>query len=308
MPSWNTNLIPDQTGRSIIITGATSGLGLCCAETLAARGASVILAVRDSAKGATVADAIRAQHPSARLTVAQLDLASLASVAGFAQHINDTAPRIDVLLNNAGLGLQPARSTTQDGFERQFGTNHLGHFALTAQLIPALLRADAPRVVTVASIAHRRGRILWEDPNQATAYDGRTAYNQSKLANLMFALDLAARADAQGSRLASIAAHPGLSLTGFIAATGMPAYKQWVGIVASRLIGQTAQAGSWPLLYAAAMPDARNGDYWGPDGMLEIRGLPARGKVWPQALVAADRARLWTLSETLTGMKFPSLT
>jgi NAD(P)-dependent dehydrogenase (short-subunit alcohol dehydrogenase family) len=308
MRTWNTSLLPDQTGKAVIITGASSGLGLCCAETLAERGASVILAVRDTAKGATVADAIRARHAHAQLTVSHLDLASLASVATFARQINDTAPRIDVLLNNAGLGLQPTRGTTQDGFERQFGTNHLGHFALTAQLIPALLRAPAPRVVTVASIAHRRGQILWDDPNLTTAYDGRTAYNQSKLANLMFALDLASRATAQGSRVASIAAHPGLSLTGFIAATGMPLYKQWVGIVASRLIGQSAQAGSWPLLYAAAMPDARNGEYWGPDGVLEIRGLPARGKVWPQALMAADQARLWALSEALTGVTFPSLT
>jgi NAD(P)-dependent dehydrogenase (short-subunit alcohol dehydrogenase family) len=307
MPSWNTNLIPDQTGQSIIITGASSGLGLCCAETLAARGASVILAVRDTAKGAAVADAIRAKHTRAQLTVSALDLASLASVAAFARQINDTAPRIDVLLNNAGLGMQPTRITTQDGFEQQFGTNHLGHFALTAHLVPALLRAAAPRVVTVASIAHRRGRILWDDPNQTTAYDGRRAYTQSKLANLMFALELASRVTAQGSRLASIAAHPGLSLTGFIAATQMPAYKQFVGIVASKLIGQSAQAGAAPLLYAAAMPDARNGAYWGPDGVLEIRGLPARGKAWPHALVQADRARLWALSEALTGVTFPPL-
>jgi NAD(P)-dependent dehydrogenase (short-subunit alcohol dehydrogenase family) len=304
---WNTNLIPDQTGKVVIVTGATSGLGLCCAQTLAARGAGVIMAVRDVAKGSAVVNEIRAGHPGAALRVEHLDLGSLASIAAFASRMSDTTPRIDVLLNNAGLGMQPQRTLTVDGFEQQFGTNHLGHFALTAQLVPALLRADKPRVVTVSSIAHRRGAIHWDDPNLAAHYTGRTAYNQSKLANLMFALELAARAAAQSSRLESLAAHPGLALTGFLAATRMPRYKQQVGILASKLIGQSAEAGSWPLLYAAAMPDAHNGDYWAPDGLLEISGAPARGKSWPRALVAEDRARLWSVSETLTGVRFPGL-
>ena len=273
MPTWNTNQIPDQSGKTIVITGATSGLGLCCAETLAGCGAHIIMAVRNPDKAAEAVRIIRQQNPTASVAFEQLNLASLASIAAFATRMNNANTRIDVLLNNAGLGL----------------------------------RAEKPRIVTVASIAHRRGAIHWADPNFATGYSGRTSYNQSKLANLMFALQLAARATAQCSRIESLAAHPGLSLTGFLAATRLPAYQQQIGILASKLIGQTAQAGSWPLLYAAAMPDARNGEYWGPNGFLEIRGIPAFAKSWPQAIVQADQERLWNLSESLTGIVFPLL-
>jgi NAD(P)-dependent dehydrogenase (short-subunit alcohol dehydrogenase family) len=304
---WTSKMLPDQAGKTCVVTGATSGLGLCCTAALAARGAHVIMAVRDVAKGAAVADRIRADHPGAYISIEELNLASLRSVAAFAGRLNSADAIIDVLLNNAGLGLQPERHVTEDGFERQFGTNHLGHFALTAQLVPALLRTEHPRVVTVASIAHRRGAMQWQDLNLASGYDGRVAYGQSKLANLMFALELAERAAAQSSRLASLAAHPGLSRTGFVAATHMPAWMQISFQVATRLISQSAEAGSEPLLYAAAMPDARNGEYWGPGGIKEISGPPARAKPWPQALVAGDRQRLWDISETMTGVTFPQL-
>lgn len=307
MPAWDTTQIPDQTNRTTIITGATSGLGLSCATSLAARGATLILAVRNKAKGEAIAAELRARNKTASITVEALNLASLASVAAFADRVGNSVPRIDVLLNNAGLGMQPARIVTEDGFEQQFGTNHLGHFALTGRLVPALLRAEHPRVVTVASIAHRRGAINWAEPNFTAGYDGRLALNQSKLANLMFALELAARATAAGSRLASLAAHPGVSVTGFLAATTLPAWKQLVGNFAVNLLGQSADAGAAPLLYAAAMPDARNGDYWGPNGFLEITGLPARAKCWPHALVRADWERLWALSKSLTGVSFPPL-
>jgi NAD(P)-dependent dehydrogenase (short-subunit alcohol dehydrogenase family) len=307
MPTWTTSQIPDQTGRIIVITGATSGLGLACAQALAARGAELVLAVRNTAIGETIAGGLRAKHPGARITVSALDLASLASVAAFASRADSTLPRIDVLLNNAGLGGQPTRHVTKDGFEQQIGTNHLGHFALTAQLIPALLRAPAPRVVPVASIAHRRGRINWDDLQSERPYEGRTAYNQSKLANLMFGLELAARATEQSSRLASITAHPGFAMTNFIKATEVPGYQQAIFNVAAVLLGQSAEAGSWPLLYAAAMPDAKNGEYWGPDGTMELRGQPAIARVWPHARDRADWRRLWSVSEALTGQVFPSL-
>jgi NAD(P)-dependent dehydrogenase (short-subunit alcohol dehydrogenase family) len=307
MPGWTADQIPDQTGRIIAITGATSGLGLACAQALAARGAELVLAVRNTANGETVAGGIRARHPGAKITVSALDLASLASVAEFARRADGSLPRLDVLMNNAGLGMQPARHVTKDGFEQQFGTNHLGHFALTAQLIPALLRAPAPRVVPVASIAHRGGKIAWDDLETERPYDGRASYNQSKLANLMFGLELAAQATEQGSRLASITAHPGFSTTGFIKATDMSAARQAVFNVAAMVLGQSAEAGAAPQLYAATMPDAKNGDYWGPDGFMEIRGKPARGKVSPQAMVRADCQRLWRLSEELTGVAFPGL-
>jgi NAD(P)-dependent dehydrogenase (short-subunit alcohol dehydrogenase family) len=305
--TWTTTQIPDQTGRVIVITGATSGLGLICAQTLAAHGAELVLAVRNTANGETVAGGIRAKHPAAKITVAALDLASLASVGECARRIDGTLPRVDVLLNNAGLGMQPTRHTTKDGFEQQFGTNHLGHFALTAQLMPALLRAPAPRVVPVASMAHRRGKIAWDDLQSEHPYDGRAAYNQSKLANLMFGLELAARATDQHSRLSSIPAHPGFAMTNFIRATDMPGWKQGVANLAGLILGQSAEAGSWPLLYACAMPDAKNGEYWGPDGMKEIRGKPARGRVWPHATNRADWQRLWAVSEQLTGQAFPAL-
>ena len=307
MPKWTVDAIPDQTGRIAVITGATSGLGLCCAHTLARRGAEVVLAVRNTARGEVTAASIRAEVPAAKLSVSSLDLASLASVREFAARTGGTLPRIDMLLNNAGLGMQPQRHETQDGFEQQFGTNHLGHFALTALLVPTLLRAPAPRVVTVASMAHRRGTIAWDDLQSKQAYNGRLAYNQSKLANLMFALELAARAKEQESALSSIPAHPGLALTGFLAATGLPAYMRAVGVIVSRLLGQSAEAGSWPSIYAATMPDAANGEYWGPDGILEIRGLPARGRVWPHATNRADWQRLWAISEELTQTPFPAL-
>lgn len=306
MAQWTPADIPDQTGRIAVVTGATSGLGLESARELARKGAEVVLAVRNTARGEAVAAELRAGIPGARLSVLELDLASLASVARFAQAA-ENLPRIDILLNNAGLGLMPARSVTVDGFELQWGTNHLGHFALTAQLIGVLLRAPAPRVVSVASIAHRRGAILWDDPNQAGNYSGRAAYNQSKLANLMFAQELAARAAEQGSRLSSIAAHPGLSSTGFIGASGQSALIQGVFMLASQLIGQNAAAGAWPLEYAATMPDVANGEYWGPDGYMEIKGRPARAGVWPHARARADWQRLWTLSEAQTGVQFPPL-
>jgi NAD(P)-dependent dehydrogenase (short-subunit alcohol dehydrogenase family) len=307
MSAWPIENMPDLGGRIAIVTGATSGLGLWCARALAARGADVVLAVRNEEKGQRTAEAIRGEFPAAQLSVSALDLASLESVRDFAGRAGASLPRVDLLLNNAGLGLQPRRAVTQDGFEQQWGVNYLGHFALTGLLVPALLHAPAPRVVTVASMAHRRGKILWEDPNQTQGYSGRIAYNQSKLACLMFALELAARAGEQNSRLAGLAAHPGLALTGFIKATGLPGFKQAVGVLASTVIGQSAEAGSWPLLYAATMPDAANGDYWGPDGFLEIRGKPARGGVWPHARSRADWQRLWTMAEQATGVVFPPL-
>jgi NAD(P)-dependent dehydrogenase (short-subunit alcohol dehydrogenase family) len=307
MAAWSVDSIPDQTGRIAVITGATSGLGHWCARSLARRGAEVVLAVRNAARGEAVAAEIRAEYPAAKVSVSELDLASLASVRDFAARSAGALPRIDVLLNNAGLGMQPTRHETKDGFEQQFGTNHLGHFALTGLLVPVLLRAPAPRVVTVASMAHRRGAMAWDDLQSQKNYSGRAVYSQSKLANLMLALELAARAKEQGSRLVSIGAHPGLALTGFLAATEMPGWMQTAGVVVSKLVGQSAEAGSWPSLYAAAMPDAANGEYWGPDGFLEIRGMPARGRVWPHATQRADWQRLWTESEKLTGVVYPPL-
>ncbi len=307
MARWTDTDIPDQTGRIAVVTGATSGIGLEAAKALAAHGAEVVLAVRDIAKGERTADAIRKAHKAARLSVQKLDVASLASVRAFAEVADEALPRIDLLLNNAGLGLIPQRQVTADGFELQLGTNHLGHFALTGLLIPTLLRAPKPRVVAIASIAHNRGRMDFDDLQMVHGYAGRKSYNRSKLANLLFALELARRAAAENSPIASIAAHPGLSVTGFIGASGMAGPIVQAGLLISQILGQSAQAGAWPGLYAATMPDVKNGDYWGPHGIAELRGYPRLAVVAAHAQRQADWARLWAMSEELTGVSYPSL-
>ncbi len=307
MSKWTASDIPDQAGRTIIITGASSGIGFEAAKVLASKGAEVILAVRDLRKGEARAAEIRAGDPAAKLTVSPLDVASLASVRDFADRMADTLPKLDVLLNNAGLGLQSQRAVTVDGFERQFGTNHLGHFALTGLLIPTLLRSPAPRVVSIASIAHRRGAIDFDDLQGERRYVGRKAYGQSKLSNLIFALELDRRARAVASRLSAIAAHPGVATTGFIAATGMPKFAASAAQFAISVLGQDAAQGALPGLYAATMPDAHSGQYWGPDGFQEIRGAPRLAKLAPQAQERATWSRLWDVSETLTGVHYPPL-
>ena len=307
MTAWTTNQIPDLTGRTVIVTGATSGIGYEAALALAAHGADTVLAVRDTVRGEACATRIRTAHGRAKVSVSALDLASLASIRAFAERTNAALPRIDVLLNNAGLGLQSKRAVTVDGFERQFGTNHLGHFALTGLLMPTLLQAPAPRVVSIASIAHRRGRIDFDDLQTERPYDGRKAYGQSKLANLMFALELDRRARKAGSKLASIAAHPGVSSTGFVAATGMPGMMARVATMAIGVLGQNAARGALPSLYAATMPDVTGGQYWGPDGLLEVRGDPSLAQISPHAQNHTVWLRLWDESEKLTGVVFPPL-
>jgi NAD(P)-dependent dehydrogenase (short-subunit alcohol dehydrogenase family) len=300
-------MIPDLSGKQAIITGASSGIGFEAAKALAAKGASVVLAVRNTARGEAAAAKIRAAHPDAKLTVAALELTSLASVRDFAERMADTLARLDILLNNAGLGLQSKRAVTADGFERQFGTNHLGHFALTGRLIPTLLRAPLPRVVTIASIAHRGGAIALDDLQTERPYSGRRAYGQSKLANIMFAFELDRRARQQGARLLSLAAHPGVATTGFMAATEKPGAIASFAQLGISLLGNTAAAGALPGLYAATMPDIQGGQYWGPDGIMEVRGKPALAKLAPQAQDKAVWSALWTASEELTGVVYPPL-
>jgi NAD(P)-dependent dehydrogenase (short-subunit alcohol dehydrogenase family) len=307
MAEWSADRIPDLTGKVAVVTGATSGIGYEAALALAGKGAEVVLAVRDTARGEASAAKIRLARRDAKLSVAALDLADLGSVRAFAERMLDTAARIDILLNNAGLGLQNTRAVTKDGFERQFGTNHLGHFALTGLLVPALLRAPSPRVVTISSIAHKRGAIALDDLQTERPYSGRRAYGQSKLANLMFALELDRRARAEQSRLVSVAAHPGVATTGFIAATGGPKLFTGLAQAAIGVFGSTAAQGALPGLYAATMPDVVGGQYWGPDGFMEVRGMPVLVKPAPQALDRAMWAGLWSASEKLTGVTFPGL-
>ena len=306
MTSWAVTNIPDQTGRVAIVTGASSGLGTEVADALAARGATVVLAVRDAARGDAARRRILSRHPQAAVEVSVVDLANLASIRAFADR-EGSRPAIDLLINNAGLGMQPTRAATADGYERQFATNHLGPFALTGLLLPALLRAAAPRVVAVASIAHRTGRIDFDDLQGAARYSGGKAYNQSKLSNLLFALELDRRARRTGSKLVSVAAHPGIAATGFLAAAQLPGWQSKIANVAVGLIGQDAVAGAAPLLYAATMPDVTGGQYWGPDGLMEMRGKPAPAKFASQAKDLGAATKLWAESEKLTGVQFGPL-
>ena len=306
MPNWSVTDIPDQSGRVALVTGASSGIGAEAAVALAARGAQTILAVRNQARGDAVRDRILRHTPGANVLVSLLDMADLASIRAFAERIAADLPQVDILLNNAGLS-QASRGVTADGFERIFGTNHLGHFALTGLLIPALLRAPAPRVVTIASLAHLRGHIDFDDLQSERRYAMGRAYAQSKLANLMFALELAHRARAAGSRLASLAAHPGLSSTGFLRATGLPTFKAAAAEAAFHLLGQNAAAGALPGLFAATMKQALDWPYWGPGGVLEFRGKPASARMAPKAMDEAASRRLWSVSEQLTGVVYPAL-
>lgn len=304
MARWGTTQIPDQRGRTIVVTGATSGLGFASAKALAAAGARVVMTGRDDGRASAAADRIRAATPAADLEVARLDLADLASVRSFAEALPDRP--IDVLLNNAGIMAVPY-TLTREGFESQIGTNHLGPFALTGLLLPRLLTAPAPRVVTVSSFMHKPGRIDAHEIETAASstYSPWRAYCQSKLANLLFAYELDRRARAAGTALLSVAAHPGYAATNLtsvgpqLAGSRLRASVMRAG---DRLFAQSAAAGALPELYAATMPDVRGGDYFGPGGPLELRGAPRRTTSSPASYDVRGGTELWTLSERLTGV------
>jgi len=294
--------IPSQTGRTAVVTGATGGLGYETALALAKAGAEVILTGRDDQKGRSALEKISREVIGAKLSFEHLDLANLASVADFAQRMS-ARPSLDLLINNAGVMALPRRQTTADGFEMQFGTNHLGHFALTARLMPLLRRASGPRVVSVSSLAHRTGFIDFADLQGARVYSPWKAYGQSKLATLMFALELQRRSDAAGWNLISNAAHPGFSRTNLFAG-GPGGLISLATDFAAPFFGQSAADGARPILFAATSPTAKPGAYYGPGGMGELRGTPAPALIMPQARDAAAAAKLWVDSEKLTSASF----
>jgi NAD(P)-dependent dehydrogenase (short-subunit alcohol dehydrogenase family) len=289
VPAWTIQDIPSQTGRTAIITG-TGGLGYETALALARAGASVILAGRNAAKGAASVARITGAVPGAKIAFAALDLASLASVKTFADGILASHATLDLLINNAGVMAPPQRQTTQDGFELQFGTNYLGHFALTAHLLPLLRKTSRPRVVNLSSIAHRTGFINFNDLQWERSYRPWGAYGQSKLAMLMFALELQRRSDAAGWGLISNAA-------------GDEGLLMKLGDVFKPLVSQSAAEGALPTLYAATSPDAKGGAYYGPDGFYELKGAPREARIMPQASNKNAAARLWEISEALTHVK-----
>jgi NAD(P)-dependent dehydrogenase (short-subunit alcohol dehydrogenase family) len=309
MTGWTISDIPDQTGKRAVITGATGGIGFETALGLAHANAEVILTGRNAAKGSDALARIRKAHPAANIRFELLDVASLASVRAFAQRMQAEDRPIDMLINNAGVMMLPRREVTEDGFERQLGTNYLGHFALTALLLPLLRRAPAPRTVQVASIAHRDGRIVLDDLQGERRYQPWPAYRQSKLAMLMFALELERRGEAAGWGIASIAAHPGVARTDLFAngpLGGRTGLITRLFDLVSRLFMHSAAAGALPILYAATAPEAVGGGYYGPLGFREMRGPTGSAEVRPQARDDIVSARLWAASEALTGIRFPA--
>jgi NAD(P)-dependent dehydrogenase (short-subunit alcohol dehydrogenase family) len=296
---WTDRDVPDQKGRVAVVTGANTGLGLDTAKVLAAHGASVVLAVRDVEKGKQAAAGFAA---GADVTVQELDLASLESVRAASADLHATLPKIDLLINNAGV-MYPPRQTTRDGFELQFGTNHLGHFAFTGLLLDLLLPVAGSRVVTVASIAHRlRASIHFDDLQWENSYDRVAAYGQAKLANLMFSYALQRRLAAHGTT-AAVAAHPGVARTELM--RNSPAIARAFFPVVAPLFTHSSAQGALPILRAATDPAALGGQYYGPDGPGGYRGRPAVVASSPQSYDLAIQQRLWTVSEDLTGVKFP---
>jgi NAD(P)-dependent dehydrogenase (short-subunit alcohol dehydrogenase family) len=294
--------IPSQQGRSAVVTGATGGLGYETALALAKAGAEVILTGRDDRKGQAAIERIGREVSDAKVVYEALDLASLQSIADFAQRMGSRTS-LDLLINNGGVMALPRRQTTADGFEMQFGTNYLGHFALTARLMPLLRRARYPRVVSVSSLAHRTGFIDFNDLQGARVYSPWKAYGQSKLAMLIFALELQRRSDSSGWNLTSHAAHPGFARTGLFA-SGPGGLLSLATDFAAPFFGQSAAEGARPILFAATSPNAKPGAYYGPGGFSELRGAPAPALIIPQARNLATAASLWDASEKLTGTSF----
>ncbi|WP_067813129.1 oxidoreductase [Nocardia inohanensis] len=302
---WTAADIPDQSGKTAVVTGANSGLGLRTAEALAAKGAYVLMACRNEVKAAAALEQVRAAAAGPKPEVVPLDLADLTSIHRAADHLDVRGTGIDLLVNNAGVMALPRNSRTADGFDGQFGTNHLGHYALTGLLLPALLRSGAPRVVTVSSIAAWGGAINWLDPNWNVVYQRWLAYSQSKLANLLFTAELDRRARTAGTVLTAVAAHPGLSDTNLYNSDGEKGPAARLAAVQQRMIHSMSQSdrmGALPQLYAATMPDLPGNAYFGPG--FETFGYPRRTLRNPLAYSRFQASNLWRLSERLTGVVY----
>lgn len=304
--------IPDLTGMRAVVTGGSDGIGLRIATRLASAGADVVLPVRNQAKGEHALAGIRDADPGARVSLRELDLSSLESVAALGDTLRSEGDPIHILINNAGVMTPPDRQTTQDGFELQFGTNHLGHFALTAQLLP-LLRDGHARVTSQTSIAARSGEIHWDDLNWDRHYDGMAALRQSKIAVALFGLELSRRSAAGGWGVTSTIAHPGVAPTSLLAArpevgrsgdTAQVRVIRWLS--AHGLLVGTPDSAALPALMASTSPDSRDGGFYGPQGPGNAGGRPGEQKLWKPLRSTSDASRLWTTSAELTGVSFPA--
>jgi NAD(P)-dependent dehydrogenase (short-subunit alcohol dehydrogenase family) len=300
---WTAADIPDQSGRVAVVTGANTGLGYWTAEMLADKGAHVVLAVRNLDKGKDAVEAITAKSPKADVALQQLDLTSLDDIRKAAEELRAAHERIDLLINNAGV-MYTDKATTKDGFELQFGTNHLGHFAFTGLLLDRLLPVQGSRVVTVSSVGHRIiAKIHFDDLQWERSYNRVAAYGQAKLANLMFTYELQRRLAAKGAPTVALAAHPGGSDTELT--RNIPRLLKPVVDVVWSTFSQSAEMGALPTVRAATDPSAQGGQYYGPDGLGEQRGYPKVVKSSKQSHDEAIQRRLWTVSEELTGVTYP---
>ncbi|MGE2832944.1 SDR family NAD(P)-dependent oxidoreductase [Mycobacterium sp. SMC-4] len=301
-PKWTAADVPDQSGRVAVVTGANTGIGYEAAAVLAARGAHVVVAVRDLTKGQNAVDRIRRDTPTAEVSLQELDLSSLDSVRRAATDLKAAHPRIDLLINNAGV-MYPPKQVTRDGFELQFGTNHLGHFALTGLLLDALLPVDGSRIVTVASMAHRNmADIHFDDLQWERRYNRVAAYGQSKLANLMFTYELQRRLAANGAKTIAVAAHPGLSNTELM--RHIPLMKLPGVPKLADLVTNSPAVGALPTLRAATDPAVQGGQYYGPSGFQEMVGYPVLVQSTKKSHDVAVQQRLWAVSEELTGVTY----
>ncbi|MCG8315446.1 MAG: oxidoreductase [Pseudomonadales bacterium] len=300
--SWDVQRMANQEGKLVLVTGANSGIGFEAAKELAGKGAEVVLACRNIEKGGAAISEIKASYPSAKVSLMALDLASLESVNTFVADFTQQYQKLDVLINNAGV-MAPPLAKTADNFEMQFGTNHLGHFALTGKLLSLLEAAESGRVVVVSSVAHRIGRINFANLNAEKNYFRWTAYGQSKLANLMFAKELQRRLSEKGSKVIAVAVHPGYSTTNLQRHTMGGSF---INRVALRIIAQSQPEGALPTLYGATEPGLKGGEYIGPDGFMELKGRPASALVAKQAKNESVAQQLWDVSESLTDVHYLS--
>lgn len=307
--AWTSNDMPDLSGKTIVVTGGNSGIGYEAALEFARKRATVVLACRDLGKARTAAAQIAASSPGAKVQVMALDLSSLASVRAFADAFHQQHQALHVLCNNAGVMAIPYRQTA-DGFEMQFGTNHLGHFALTGLLLDLILATDGARVVNVASGAHRMGRIHFDDLQLKNSYGKWSAYGQSKLANLLFTSELQRKADAAGKKFLSVACHPGYAATNLQAVgpkMSGSSTMEYLSELGNRLFSQSATMGALPTEYAATSPAVAGNDYIGPDGMAELWGHPAKVGRSAAASDAVSAKKLWEVSEQLTNVHYNAL-
>ncbi len=300
---WTMDEVPDQTGRVFLVTGAGSGLGLATTRALADRGGHVILALRDEAKGRRAVAAITAEQPGASLEVRRLDLADLDSVRAFADGLRADRTRLDVLVNNAGV-MAPPRSLSAQGHELQFAVNHLGHFALTGLLLDLLAAGRDPRVVTVSSVNHRQGRLFFDDLHGERRYRPMAYYNQSKLANAVFGRELHLRLTEAGSPVRSVLAHPGYTATNLQLNGPIGLWRVLLGRIGNPLFAQRPADGARSQLRASTDPGVLGGEFIGPGGPAELRGVPRRVELSPGAADAAVGRRLWEVSARLTGVRF----